>query len=118
MTYPSVKSGAPNFLLKTGAAGTNDNDVIYASGDVTDFDAHYIECTAGTVSWDVSFDGTNWVADCAGSSLKATATGTWVTTIAAGGAVRVPGNFAKIRVLQSGATASNARIVHARAVAE
>ena len=118
MTYPSEKTGAPNYLLKAGAAGTNDDDVIYSSADVTDFDVHYIECTDGTVSWDVSFDGTNWVSDCVGSSLKATASGTWVNTIAAGGAVRVPGIFSKIRVLQSGATASNARVVHARAVAE
>ena len=118
MSYASLKTGAPNFLLKTGAAGTDDNDVIYTSADVTAFDVHYIECTVGTVSWDVSFDGTNWIGDCVGSSIKATAAGTWVNTAAAGDAVRVPGIFAKIRVLQSGATASNARIVHARAVAE
>ena len=118
MTHASAKTGAPNFVLKTGTAGNADNAVIYTSGDVTDYDVHYIECTAGTVSWDVSLDGTNWIADCAGSSLKATASATWVVTVAATNAVRVPGVFAKIRVLQSGGTASNARIVHARAVAE
>jgi hypothetical protein len=88
MTVSSQLSGAPNYLLKTGSAGTNDNDVIYTSGDITDYDLHYIECTAGTVSWDLSFDGTNWVADCAGSSVKATASATWVVTIASDGAVR------------------------------
>jgi hypothetical protein len=118
MTYPSEKSGAPNYLLITGAAGTNDNDVIYTSGDVSDYDVHYIECIAGTVSWDISFDGVNFVADAVGSSLKSLTSATWVVTIASGGAVRVPGAFKAIRVLQAGATASNARIVHARAVAQ
>jgi hypothetical protein len=118
MTYPSERTGQPSYIVHTGAAGTDDNDVIYASGDISDFDVHYIERTAGTVDVDISFDGTNWVSAVALRDLAATASATFVSSLGAGKAGELRGRFAKLRVNQAGATASNARIVHARWVAQ
>lgn len=95
-----------------GSAGTNDNDVIYASGDVSNYSSHLIECIAGTVSIDVSIDGTNWIQDVAVIDVTATTPATRVVTLTSGSMGELIGQFKKIRVLQSGATASNARIAH------
>jgi hypothetical protein len=118
MTYPSERTGKPSYSVHTGVAGADDNDVIYTSGDISDYDVHYIERTAGTVDVDVSFDGTNWVPAVAMRDLAATASGTFVVSLGANKAGELRGRFAKLRVNQAGGTASNARIVHARWVAQ
>lgn len=95
-----------------GSAGTNDNDVIYTSGALDNYNYHIIEATAGTVSIDVSIDGTNWIADVAVVDVTTTTPATRVVTLASGSMGILEGKFKNIRVLQSGATASNARIAH------
>jgi len=97
----------------TGSAGTNDNDVVYTSGDISMYNTHYIEATAGTIDVDVSLDGTNWIAAVAGRSLVATASTTHVVEAASGVALEIKGKFKKLRINQKGATASNARGAHA-----
>lgn len=113
MSHIDTNTGSPTYLAWTGTAGTNDNDVVYLSGDVSDYDACIIECTAGTVDVDVSLDGTNWIVGVAARSLKATAQTTFVTSIASGDAIEVAGHYKLIRVLQAGVTPSNARGAHA-----
>lgn len=95
-----------------GAAGTNDNDVIYASGDVSGYNYHIIEATAGTVSIDITIDGTNWIADVAVTDIVTTTPATRVVTLASGSVGILEGKFKNIRILQSGDTASNARVAH------
>ncbi len=104
----------PAYLEFTGSAGTNDNDVIYTSGDVSAYNYHLIEATAGTVDVDVSGDGTNWIAAVAGVSVVTTTPATRVVEAAAGVMLQITGQFKKIRVNQKGAVASNARGAHGR----
>lgn len=103
------------YLPVTGAAGTNDNDIVYTSGDVSTYNTHYIECTAGTVDIQVSLDGTNFNNTQAAVLLHddvTTGGGVKILTIASGKVGILKGKFKKIKVLQNGATASNARIAH------
>jgi hypothetical protein len=100
------------YLEFTGVAGVSDNDVIYTSPDVSGYNVHYIECTAGTIDVDVSLNGTNWIAAVAGVSLVTTTPGTRVIDAASGVCLEIQGKFKRIRVLQKGATASNARGAH------
>lgn len=104
-TTPTLNSTA-----FTGAAGTNDNDIIYTSPDVSAFNEIAIECIAGTVDLEVSLDGTNFNATPPAVLLAdATAVGTYSLTIANGkiGILRM--HVKKFRIRQNGATAANAR---------
>lgn len=103
---------ASYYLNATGTAGTNDNDVVYTSNDITTYNTHYVECTAGTIDVDVSLDGTNYIAAVAGVSLVTTTPATRAIDAASGVCLRIEGKFKKLRVNQKGATASNARIAH------
>lgn len=100
------------YLQFTGAAGAADNAVIYLSPDVSAYNVHYIEATAGTIDVDVSLDGTNWIAAVAAVSLVTTTPTTRVVEAAAGVCLELRGKFKAIRVLQKGAVASNARGAH------
>jgi hypothetical protein len=100
----------------TGSIGTNDNDVVYTSGDISGFTKHYIEATAGTIDVDVSVDGTNYIAAVAGVSLTTTTPATRVVEAASGVCIVIEGVFKKMRINQKGATASNARGRHAAPV--
>jgi hypothetical protein len=109
----TVEVAADPVVLATGTQGTNDNDVVYTSGDISGFRKHYIEATAGTIDVDVSIDGTNWITAVAGVSLVTTTPATRVVEAASGVCIVIEGVFEKLRVNQKGATASNARILHA-----
>lgn len=100
------------YLEWVGAAGAADNAVIYQSPDVSAYNVHYVEATAGTIDVDASLDGTNWIAAIAGVSLITTTPATRVVEAASGVCLEVRGKFKAIRVLQKGATASNARGAH------
>jgi hypothetical protein len=100
------------YLQWIGAAGGADNAVIYTSPDVSAYNVHYIEATAGTIDVDVSLDGTNWIAAVAGVSLITTTPATRVVEAASGVCLEIRGKFKAIRVNQKGATASNARGAH------
>jgi hypothetical protein len=88
-----------------GTAGVNAGDVIYTSLEDS-FNAHYIEVTAATVSFEATVDGTNWFA-IAAHELDQVAAATNVLTTTKD--VVIKGRFMGVRVLQSGATAANAR---------
>lgn len=98
-----------------GAAGTNDNDVVYTSGDISSYNYHVIECTAGTVDVQISVDGTNWnTTQVAVQLLDDVTTGGGIKslTIASGKVGIISGKVKAMRILQNGATASNARGGH------
>lgn len=97
----------------TGAVGTNDNDTVYTSPDISMYDTHYIEGTAGTVDVQVSVDGTNFNTTPAVVQLHdATASATYSATIASGKLGILRGKYKAIKILQNGATAANARGAH------
>lgn len=100
------------YLEFIGVAGVSDNDVVYTSPDVSAYNVHYIEATAGTIDVDVSLDGTNWIPAVAAVSLVTTTPATRVVEAASGVCLELRGKFKKIRVNQKGATASNARGAH------
>jgi len=103
------------YLPFTGVAGVNDNDVVYTSTDVSMYNVHIIEATAGTVDIQVSVDGTNFNALQAAVLLHddvTTGGGVKVLTMASGKIGILTGKYNAIRVLQNGATASNARGGH------
>lgn len=115
MSHIHGPTGLPTSLTWTGAAGTNDNDVVYTSGDVSDYDVHIIDCTAGTVDVDISTDGSNYTQAVAVRNVKSTSPLTYVVSAIAASlpVIELRGRFAKIRVLQKGAPAANARGCHA-----
>lgn len=106
---------ASYYLNFTGSAGTNDNDVVYTSNDISMYNVHYIEGTAGTVDIQVSVDGTNFNTTQAAVLLHddvTTGGGVNVLTIASGKIGVLRGKYKKLRILQNGATGSNARGAH------
>lgn len=80
------------------SAGSADDEVLYISQKVEVFNEHYIETLAGAVTVQVSLDGENWTDD--------------MTLTSMGGLEKLEGAFKKIRVLQDGATNSQARVAH------
>ena len=96
-----------------GNIGTNDDDVVYESHNVDMYGDHVIQVIEGTVTVEASLDGTNWSVDLFTQDLQVATRDTYVATMTGDGKLfRLPGRFRAIRVRQSGATASNARIAH------
>lgn len=115
MTHIHEVTGLQTGFTWTGAVGTNDNDVVYTSRDISDYNLHVIECTTGTVDIDISTDGTNFTSAVAVRNVKSANSTTFVMDAIAASVpvVELRGRFKAIRVLQKGATASNARGWHA-----
>ena len=88
--------------------GTNDDDVLFTTGDVSRYDACTIMSTDGAVDVFVSLDGTNYATSALSlQDMGATSTDPVLVTAAD----RVYGFVVKarrIRVLQNGATAASA----------
>lgn len=99
-------------MLKfTGVIGVNDNDVVYTSQNVEDYDQHLFHATAGLLTVQVLINGV-WSADVAFDDLDSVAPATLVAITTALQHYRLRGKFEKIRFLQSGATASNVKGAH------
>jgi len=86
-------------LTRDTKTGSADDEVIYTSQKVEQFNEHYIETLAGSVTVQASLDGQNWTND-----LGLTSMGTGINKIA--------GVFKQLRVLQDGATNAQARVAH------
>lgn len=88
--------------------GTNDNDVLFTTGDVSRYDACTIMSTTGAVDVFVSLDGTNYATSpLSMQDMGATSTNPVVVT----SALRVYGfvvKARKIQVMQNGATGAAA----------
>lgn len=94
-------------MIKTGGAGTNDNDIVF---DITSnaefYDTWQLGSTAGAMDVFVSGDGTNYLtAAIALIDLGSTAPSTAVVVTAANGNYGIKGRWKAIRVRQNGATA-------------
>lgn len=94
-------------MIKTGGAGTNDNDIVF---DITEnaefYDTWQLGSTAGAMDVFVSGDGTNYLsAAIALIDLGSTAPSTTVVVTAANGNYGLKGRWKAIRVRQNGATA-------------
>lgn len=102
------------YLAFLGSAGTNDNDLVYTSPDVSAYNTHMFECTAGTIDLEVTMDGTNWQTTNPPAVLlhDATAVGTYSLTIAANKIGILKMKCKGVRVRQNGATPSNCRGAH------
>lgn len=92
-------------IYRTGS-GTNDNDVVFETGDVSRYRTFTLHSANGAMDVNVSLDGTNYSAtvvylkDLSSASLTTT-----VALTAAGKVYQLEGCFSKIKVLQNGATA-------------
>lgn len=107
----------PNFVGGTvlryeEGEGTNDNDVVIQTGDVSAWDSFLLLSTAGAMDVLVSLDGTNYSTVALRLEDMGVAGSTPVLVTAAGQVYGFRGKFAAIRVLQNGATAvENATLV-------
>lgn len=93
-----------NAFRYTAGVGTNDNDVVIQTGDISRCDEFLLQSTAGAMDVFVSLDGTNYAtAALSLTDLGATTTDPVVVT-AANRTYGFRGTYALIRVLQNGAT--------------
>lgn len=110
----SYSNSGDSYLEWAGAAGSNDNDLIYTSGDVSRFNYHTIAVT-GTDAADVevTVDGTTWhvVATLLADDVV-TGGGIAVITVPTGKLGVLRGKFKQIRVRQDGATDADAFGAH------
>lgn len=104
------------YVQADGAVGTNDEDTIYESGDVSMYNCHIIEnmsAGAGALEVLVSIDGTNYSSTPVGVEIMSNATDALKDVSVAQNEVGIlRGKFAKILVRQNGATAADARVAH------
>ena len=104
---------AAYYLTWAGTAGTNDDDVVYTSPDVSEFNFHMIEATAGALDVWGSMDGVNYSpVALAGNAVNNASSTARATSISAGNMVQIWGKWKHIRVDQTGATAANGRGSH------
>ena len=97
-------SGDKRSILYSAGTGTNDNDVVIQSGDVTGYDTFMLMSTAGAMDVFVSLDGTNYsTAALSIADLGATSSTPVVVTVA-NRVYGFKGSFKAVRVLQNGAT--------------
>lgn len=88
--------------------GVNDNDVLFTTNDLTRFDSCMLMSISGAVDVQASLDGTNFTtASLSLQDFGGTSTAYVLVTVA-GRMYGLVGKFAKLRILQSGGTASNA----------
>jgi len=110
----SYSNAGDSYLEWAGTAGAADNAVIYTSGDVSRFNYHTIAVTGTSPSdVEVTLDGTTWhvVATVLADDVT-TGGGIAVITIPTGKLGILRGKFKQIRVLEDGATDSDAFGAH------
>ena len=94
-----------NRLVISAGSGTNDNDIVIQTDDVSKYRSFFLMSTAGAMDVEVSLDGTNYcTAPLSLIDLGATTTAPVLVT-AAGRVYAFPCQALKIRVRQNGATA-------------
>ena len=97
----------PSPMIKTGGAGTNDDDIVFdITSNAEQFDTWQLGSSAGAMDVFVSGDGTLYQsAAIALIDLGSTAPSTAVVVTTAGGNYGLKGRWKAIRVRQNGATA-------------
>ncbi len=96
-----------NCFRITGSS-TSDNDVLIQTGDVSRYDSFTLLSTGGAMDVFVSLDGTNYATAALSLQDFGATTNDPVLVTVAGRLYQFRGKFAKIRVLQNGATAVTA----------
>jgi|AGTN01.3.fsa_nt_gi hypothetical protein len=86
------------------ATGTNDNDVVIQSEDVSKWDTFQVMSTAGALDVFVSLDGTNYTTAAVSLQDMGATTSDPVVVTAANRLYGFRGTYARVRVLQNGAT--------------
>lgn len=86
------------------ATGTNDNDVVIQSEDVSKWDTFQLMSTAGAMDVFVSLDGTNYATAAMSLQDMGATTSDPVVVTAANRLYGFRGKYAKVKVLQNGAT--------------
>lgn len=86
------------------ADGTNDNDVVIQTEDVSKWDTFQFMSTAGAMDAFVSLDGTNYTTAAISLQDMGATTSDPVIVSAANRLYGFRGKFAKVRLLQNGAT--------------
>lgn len=93
-----------NTLSYTAGTGTNDNDVVVQTGDISQYDTFTLQSTGGAVDVAVSLDGTNYsTAPLSLTDMGATAAAPVIVT-AANRTYMFRGKFGKLQISQNGAT--------------
>lgn len=89
--------------------GTNDNDLLFTTGDVSKYERCWIMSITGTVDLEVSLDGTNFTTAAVSIQDFGATSNDLVLVTVANRLYGVPvGGIRKIRVRQAGATAASA----------
>ena len=91
--------------------GTNDNDVVFETNDVSSFSAFMIMSTAGAVDVYGSLDGENFSTAPLALQDFGAVTNDPVLVTAAGRMYGCGGKFRKLKVMQNGATAAAASML-------
>lgn len=86
------------------ATGTSDNDVVIQSEDVSKWDTFQLVSTAGAMDVFVSLDGTNYATAAMSLQDMGATTSDPVVVTAANRLYGFRGKYAKVKVLQNGAT--------------
>lgn len=104
--------GTRNAVEYYSGSGTNDNDVLFTTGNVEKHSMFTLLSTTGAVDVFVSLDGTNFsTAALALEDAGATANGTYVVVTTALRVAKFTGKYRVIRVLQNGGTAAEATLM-------
>jgi hypothetical protein len=100
---------ADSYLEQTGT-GTGDNTVLFTSGDLSSYNVHMIQASAGVVDVEVSLDGTTYTpaAGIALEDMGSVAPTTRVLVTVSTGVYMLRGKYKSIRLVQNGATAATA----------
>ena len=110
----SYSQAGDSYSAWAGTAGAADNAVIYTSGDISKFNYHTIAVTGTSPSdVEVTIDGTTWhVASVTLIDNVTTGGGIQVITIPTGKMGYIRGKFKQLRVIEDGATDSDAFGAH------
>lgn len=104
--------GSRNAVQYYSGTGANDNDVLFTAGNVEKHSEFTLMSTTGAVDVFVSLDGSNFsTAALAMEDQGATAMTTYVLVTAALRVYKFSGKYRAIRVLQNGATATQATLM-------
>jgi hypothetical protein len=93
-----------NSLRYKAGSGTNNDDIVIQTGDVSQYDEFILQATAGATDVLVSLDGTNYSTAPLSLVDLGAVTSDPVLVTAANRTYAFFGTFALIRVLQNGAT--------------
>ena len=108
-TEIASKMASTDYYEQSGT-GTNDNDVLFTSGNLSAYNVHMIQSTVGVVDVEVSLDGTNYTpaAKIALEDMASATPATRVLVTVVNQVYMLRGKYKNIRLVQNGATGATA----------